>query len=318
MSLDPQAAKFLELVAGAPALDSVPAAVAREAAAETIPLTGPATPLAGVEDSVIETAAGRVPVRAYRPSLATGLPAVTYFHGGGWVIGNLDTHDRVPRDLAAYSGAVVVAVDYRLAPESPFPAAYDDCLGVVRRLLTDGAGLGVDPARIAVSGDSAGGNLAAVAGQQLRGVGRGIAHQALIFPVTDAAGVGQTASYRQYGTGHFLTTRDMRYFVSSYAGGTDPADERISPLRARDLGGLPPATIVTAECDPLRDEGEAYADRLRRSGVDVTLRRFDGQVHPFILLGGLIDDANEARRWVAARLRAALFADPGQGSRGVG
>jgi acetyl esterase len=179
---------------------------------------------------------------------------------------------------------------------------------VVRRLLEDGAGLDVDPARVAVTGDSAGGNLAAVACQQPRGVGSGIAHQVLIFPVTDAVAVGETASYREFGEGHFLTTRDMAYFVRSYAAGTDPADPKISPLRAADLSGLPPATVLTAECDPLRDEGEAYAKKLEQAGVEVTLRRFDGQVHPFILVGGLIDDAGVARSWLGERLRAALTA----------
>jgi acetyl esterase len=309
MPLNPQAAKFLDMLAGAPSLDSIPAEEARVAAAGLVPLSGSPADLAAIEDAVIDTRARGVRVRIYRPSLTPGLPVVTYFHGGGWVIGNLDTHDRVPRDIAAYSGAVVVAVDYRLAPESPFPSAYDDCLGVVRRLLEDGAGLAVDPGRVAVSGDSAGGNLAAVACQQLRGVESGIVHQALVFPVTDAAAVGETASYLEYGDGYFLTTRDMRYFVRSYAGDADPSDVRISPLRNANLSGLPPATVVTAECDPLRDEGEAYAERLREAGVAMAIRRFAGQVHPFILLGGLIDDANEARRWIAGQLRSALFPD---------
>jgi len=306
MALDPQAALFLQMAADAPPLDTITPDAARQAVVETIPVTGEPATLASVEDTAITTATGTVPVRVYRPSLAPGLPVSTYFHGGGWVIGDLDTHDRVTRDLAAASGAVVVAVDYRRAPESPFPAAYDDCLGVVQRLLEDGAGLGVDPARVAVAGDSAGGNLAAVACQRLRGVGSGIAHQVLIFPVTDAAAVGATASYREFGEGHFLTTRDMAYFVRSYAGRTDPADPRISPIRAADLSGLPPATVLTAECDPLRDEGEAYARDLERAGVEVTLRRFDGQVHPFVLIGSVIDDALVARSWLGERLRAAF------------
>ena len=306
MALHPQAARFLEMVAGAPPLETMPVEANRQSIIDAIALSGEPAELAAVEDQEIKTATGTVPVRVYRPSLASGLPVSAFFHGGGWVIGNLDTHDRVVRDLAVSSGAVVVAVDYRLAPEAPFPAAYDDCLGVVRRLLEDGAGLGVDPTRVAVAGDSAGGNLAAVVCQRLRGVGSGIVHQVLIFPATDAAAVGGTASYREFGEGHFLTTRDMAYFVRSYAGDTDPADVRISPLRATDLSGLPPATVLTAECDPLRDEGEAYARRLEQAGVEVTLRRFDGQVHPFVLLGGIVDDANVARSWLGERLRAAF------------
>jgi acetyl esterase len=308
MALHPQAARFLEMVAGAPPVETLSAEANRRSAIDTIPMTGERTELAAVEDQEIETATGTVPVRIYRPSLAGGLPVSAFFHGGGWVIGNLDTHDRVARDLSASSGAVVVAVDYRLAPEDPFPAAYDDCLGVTRRLLEDGAGLDIDRTRVAVAGDSAGGNLAAVACQQLRGVGSGIVHQVLVFPVTDATAVGETASYREFGEGHFLTTQDVAHFVRSYVGDADPADVRISPLRATDLSGLPPATVVTAECDPLRDEGEAYARRLEQAGVEVTVRRFDGQVHPFILLGGVIDDANVARSWIGERLRAAFTA----------
>ena len=249
-----------------------------------------------------------MPVRIYRPSLVGGLPVCAFFHGGGWALGNLDTHDRVARDLAAFSGAVVVAVDYRLAPEDPFPAAYDDCLGVTRRLLEDGAGLDIDRTRVAVAGDSAGGSLAAVACQQLRGVGSGIVHQVLIFPATDAASVGENASYREFGEGYFLTIPDIAHLVRSYAGDTDPADVRISPLRATDLSGLPPATVLTAECDPLRDEGEAYARHLEQAGVEVTARRFDGQIHTFISLGGIIDDANVARSWLGERLREAFTA----------
>jgi acetyl esterase len=294
------------MVADAPPLETVDVEATRQSVISAIAMTGEPTELAAIDDVKIEMTVGAVPVRFYRPSLADGLPVCAYFHGAGWVAGNLDTHDRIARDIAASSGVVVVAVDYRLAPEAPFPAALDDCLGVVRRLLEDGAGLGVDPARVAVAGDSAGGNLAAVACQQLRGVGSGIVHQVLICPVTDAAGVGATASYQEFGEGHFLTTRDMAYFVRSYAGKTDSADPRMSPLRADDLSGLPPATVLTAECDPLRDEGEAYARRLREAGVDVTLRRFDGQVHPFVLLGGILDDANVARSWLGERLRAAF------------
>jgi acetyl esterase len=302
MPLNPQAQKFLEMVGDAPPVDTITPEENRASLVAAIPLTGPRTELASVQDLSIQTGSGPVPVRVYRPSLATGLPATTYFHGGGWVAGSLDSHDTVCRDIAAASGAVVISVEYRLAPEHPYPAPLEDCLGVTRRLLRDGAGLGVDPARIAVAGDSAGGNLAAVAAQRLPG----IAHQVLIFAVLDVAGVGATGSYREFGSGYFLTQRDMAYFARSYAGGHDPTDALLSPVRAVDLRGLPPATIVTAEYDPLRDENEAYARMLQAVGVPVALRRFDGQVHPFHVFGGLIDDAIVARRWVGERLRAAL------------
>jgi acetyl esterase len=181
MTLHPQAAAFLNLVAGNPPLETISPEENRNTTRESIPLTGEPTQLAAIEDLTLDIVSGTVPVRVYWPSHETGLAVTTYFHGGGWVGGDLDSHDRIARDLAAASGVVVVAVDYRLAPENPFPAAYDDCLGVVRRLLEDGAGLGVDRHRVAVAGDSAGGNLAAVACQQLRGVRSGIKHQVLVL-----------------------------------------------------------------------------------------------------------------------------------------
>jgi acetyl esterase len=306
MPLHPQAVAFLEAVADAPPLDTLTPEENRAGLAPVIPLSGDPRPMASVEDRTIETATGPVSVRVYRPRAEPGMPVVAYFHGGGWVVGDLDSHDTTCRDLAGLADAAVVAVHFRRAPEHPFPAAYDDCVGVTRALLEDGAGLGVDPARVAVCGDSAGGNLAAVAALALRGVGSGLVHQALIYPVTDAAGVGATGSYAAFGEGHFLTTGDMAYFVRSYAGSTDPADPRLSPLRAPDLAGAAPASVVVAACDPLRDEGHAYADRLREAGVEADLREFAGQVHPFVLLAGIVDDAVEARAWLATRLRAAF------------
>lgn len=306
MPLHPQATQLVELAAGMPALETMDINEIRAAMGAMIELSGERTELAEVSDAAIALPTGEVPVRVYRPS-PHGVPAATaFFHGGGWVSGDLDSHDRVCRDIAAGSGAAVIAVHYRRAPEHPYPAALDDALGVVRRLLTDGAGLGVDPDRIAVTGESAGGNLAAVACQQLRHVGSGIKHQALIFPVTDCAGVGLTDSYRQFAEGHFLTLQDMRFFVRSYVGAADPADPRLSPLRASDFTGLPAASIVTAECDPLRDEGEAYGARLAEAGVKAEVRRYAGQVHPFIVFASLVDDARDARRWIAGRLGEAL------------
>lgn len=308
MGLSPQAAALLADFADTPPIELLPSEEHRQNIRNMINRTGRPAELAVVADDWIETPRRSVPVRIYRPGKADGLPVCVFFHGGGWVAGDLDTHDRICRDVAAVSGVVVVAVDYRLAPEQPFPAAYEDCLGVVRRLLEDGAGLDVDPARVAVAGESAGGNLAAEACLRLRGVGAGIAHQVLIFPVTDAAGVGATESYRRYAEGYYLTARDMAFFVRSYAAHIDPADPRVSPLRAEDLTGLPSATVLTAEFDPLRDEGEAYARRLSEAGSEVRLRRFDGMFHPFILFGGDLDDARSARTWIGERLREALRA----------
>lgn len=305
--LNPQAADFLKVTADAPPLEAIPVQTHRQIELDGRPLTGKRTDLAAVEDLVLRTTAGDVPVRVYRPSRAVDLPVVAFAHGGAWAVGDLDTHDHDARDLAARSGAVVVAIDYRLTPEHPFPAGLDDCVGVVRRLLQDGAGLGVDVTRVAVYGESSGGNLLAAACQQLRGEGAGIAHQILVYPATDATVVGDNESYRKFGEGYFLATADIAYAIHRYAGDADPADPRISPSRAEDLSGLPPATVLTAECDALRDEAEDYAARLRDAGVPTTLRRFAGQIHAFVHFAGAIEDGMAARAWLAEQTRLALF-----------
>ncbi|WNV76994.1 alpha/beta hydrolase [Geodermatophilus sp. DSM 44513] len=308
MPLHPQAEAFLSMVADAPPLDTCTVEENRAQLLGVIPLTGDRSELAEVRDTTLPGPGGDVPVRLYRPSADGDLPVLAYFHGGGWVLCDLDTHDTTCRDLARYSGAAVVAVDYRRAPEAPFPAAFEDCLAVTRALLDGSAGLGTDPDRVAVGGDSAGGNLAAGVAQALRGHTPSLVHQVLVYPLTDADGVGRTASYAAYGEGHFLTERDIGYFLQAYAGDTDRADPRLSPARAADLSGLPPATVVTAECDPLCDEGAAYAAALTAAGVPAQYTCFAGQVHPFVLLGGLVDAAHDARRLIGARLAEAFAA----------
>ncbi|NUT10902.1 MAG: alpha/beta hydrolase [Nonomuraea sp.] len=261
---------------------------------------GPKPRLFSVRDEVAE----QVPIRIYRADAEQDArPVVVYFHGGGWVFGSVKRNDALGRDLALRTGAVVVSVDYRLAPEHPFPAAADDAWSVVRDIFARPAfyqGNG----SVAVVGDSAGGNLAAVAAWQARDAGLQLAHQVLIYPVTDVA--METASYREYASGFGLDAAEMAWFARQYAAGADPDDPRLSPLRLKDFAGLPSATVVTAECDVLRDEGELYGARLAEAGVPVEVRRFEGAVHSFYALPGFFDQAAQAREYVAARLQEAL------------
>ncbi|MEU6717209.1 alpha/beta hydrolase [Nonomuraea sp. NPDC046802] len=245
-----------------------------------------------------------VPIRIYRADPGDGrLPVVVFFHGGGWVYGGIKRSDALGRDLAIRTGAVVVSADYRLAPEHPFPAAADDAWTVVRDIFARPAFYQSDGS-VAVCGESAGGNLAAVVAWQARDAGLRLAHQSLIFPVLDLA--MDTPSHREFAKGYVLGTKEMAWFARQYAGDADRADPRLSPLCLADVTGLAPATVVTAEYDVLRDEGEAYAARLARAGVPAESRRFEGAVHGFVGLPGLFDQAVEAREYVAERLRESL------------
>lgn len=306
MTVHPQAQAFLDVVAGAPPLDTQSADRNRADLTGALPLTGTPARVHSVEHLTLPGPAGPVPVRVHRPRAGADLPVFVWFHGGGWVLGGPDLCDTTARDIALAGDVVVVSPDYRLAPEHPFPAAVDDATAVTQALLA-GALPGVDPARLGVGGDSAGGNLAAVVAQRLRHE-PGLRHQVLGYPVMQAR-VGSTPSYRDYAEGYFLTARDMQYFLDCYAPGVDPDDPALAPAATRDLRGLAPATVVTAECDPLRDEGEQYAVALGAAGVDVLLRRFEGQVHPFLYMSALIDDAVVARTLIGERLRAALHDD---------
>jgi acetyl esterase len=308
MPLDPQARFLLDQLAarGGPALHELTPAQAREAfEAMRVPLPG--EPVAELRDLRVRGPAGEIPARLYRPEGAPArAPALVYFHGGGWVIGSLDTHDSLCKALANRSGACVVSVDYRLAPEHGWPAAAEDCYAATCHVAEEGAALGIDGARLAVGGDSAGGNLAAVVALLARDRGAPrLRHQVLIYPVTDHD--FETASYRENGEGYFLTTAMMRWFWDHYvADASRRADPSASPLRAEKLAGLPPATVLTAEYDPLRDEGEAYAARLREAGVPVTCTRYAGQIHGFVSLLDLIDDGRRAAGEIGAALRSAL------------
>jgi acetyl esterase len=220
-----------------------------------------------------------VRVRLYRPSGATGA-AIVYFHGGGWVLGSIETHDRQCRQLAHGSGATVFNVDYRRAPDHPFPAAYDDAFAVTRQVLEGGASLGVDSTRVGLAGDSAGGNLAAAVALACRSsAGPDILAQLLVYPAVDAEMT--SASYDENADGPFLSKNEMVWFYGHYQMDHDVHDWRLSPIHADDLSGLPPALVVTAELDPLRDEGEAYASALANAGVRATAVRYAGVCHGF-------------------------------------
>jgi acetyl esterase len=312
MALDPQAQAVIEMVArsGRPAYHTLSPKDARQLFLETRPAATPTPPQIGsVRDLVAETAAGTIPLRLYRPagvSDATPLPAYLYFHGGGWVIGDLETHDVLCRQLTAASGASVISVDYRLAPEHKFPAAADDAWAATRWVVAHGGELGLDAGRLAVGGDSAGGNLAAVVALMARDAGGpAIRQQVLIYPVTDV--MRETRSYADFAEGYMLTRDSMRWFIAHYLRSKDDArDWRVSPLRAPSLAGLPPALIVTAGFDPLRDEGEMYAGRLRDAGVMVDYVCYGGMVHGFAGMGKLIDTAQRAVSLIGDALRQAL------------
>ena len=268
-------------------------------------------PVGAVEDRAIPGPAGDLPVRIYRPGRDAGTPpAFVYYHGGGHVIGNLDTHDAVARNLCNGAGWVVVSVDYRLAPEHRFPAAAEDAFAAVRWCATQGAEIGIDPERIAVGGDSAGGNLAAVAALMARDAGGpAIRLQVLVYPVTDYA--CDTASYRTYAQGYgLLEAQSMRWFRDHYLRGeADRLDWRAAPLRAGDLSGVAPALVLTAQCDVLHDEGDAYAHRLRAAGVDVDYRDCEGMIHGFFTMAPAIDGAVRAQALVCDALMRTSASD---------
>jgi acetyl esterase len=268
---------------------------------------GSAAPIGEMIDRTIEGPAGRMRVRYYRPpaTVARLLPAILFFHGGGWVMGSLEGYDLVCRYFCARTGCAVIAVDYRLAPEHKFPAAIDDAVASFRWLAGEAVGLGIDPARIVIAGDSAGGNIAAVATRLLRDEPRPPCLQWLIFPATDLA--FETPSYRSCGEGFFVTRAAMEWFRGHYL--NDPAeiaDPRASPLRAPDLSGVAPALVFTNGIDPLRDEGQAYADRLSAAGVKTIHREFDSLIHGFVGMRGALQAAARAMDDMVAGLRHEL------------
>lgn len=307
MPLHPQAVAFLKSIdtGAAPAEPDVE--VMREGIRAN-PHRGTGPGIAQVTDAAV----GDVPVRVYRPADGV-LPAVVYFHGGGWSVGDLDTADPMCRHLAAEAGCAVVSVGYRLAPEHPFPAAVEDAHAVTTDVVRRAAHYGIDPGAVAVAGDSAGGNLATVTARLMRDDGVTLAHQLLLCPNTDSG--LDAPSFAEFSEGYGLSAATMAWFLGHYLGCADRSDPRIAPVRAGDLAGLAPATIVTAEYDILRDEGERYAGLLRAAGVPVELKRYDGMIHNFVTMPEAFDDAGAARAWGADRLREAFRAVQTTGER---
>ena len=299
MPVDPQMQAVIERAAksGLPPYCSVSAAEARRLYKETRAALAPGAPeVAEVRDLAGSGPAGPIALRLYRAAgteTDAALPVLVYFHGGGWTIGDLDTHDIVCRTLANKARCAVVAVDYRMGPEHKFPAAVEDCVAATRWVAEQGAALGVDSARIAVGGDSAGGNLAAVVALTLRDAGGPpLAFQALVYPATDQR--MDTASHMSFAEGYLLTRKNMLWFRDNYLLPADYDDWRASPLRATEFAHLPPAHIITAGYDPLRDEGRAYSDRLVAAGVPVLYECFEGMAHGFLTMGGALAAANHA------------------------
>ena len=309
--IDPQVQAVLEMVikSGRPAYNTLSPKEARQLFRETRPPSTPTPPEIGEVKNLVIDGPSQVAVRTYRPkgvAATTALPALVYFHGGGWVIGDLDTHDVLCRFLAAEAGIAVVNVDYRLAPEAKFPAAADDAWAATQWVVKNAAKLGIDASRLAVGGDSAGGNLAAVVALMARDAGApALKLQVLMYPVTDVG--TQTQSYKDFGEGYLLTRDGMKWFFDHYLASKDQeSDWRVSPLRAKSLAGVAPALIITAGFDPLRDEGEAYARKLREAKVRTDYVCYGGMIHGFMPMGKLIDTGNRAVSHAAASLREAL------------
>jgi acetyl esterase/lipase len=263
-------------------------------------------PVDQIRDLKIPGPAGEIPIRVYTPKIQSPAPALIYFHGGGWVLGDLESHDHVCRALANNASCVVLSVDYRLAPEHKFPAAVHDSFAATQWIADHAGELGVDRSRIAVGGDSAGGNLAAVVSQVARDRGGpGIAYQLLIYPSTDMR--MNMPSIEENADGPLLTKASMHWFVNHYLNSdADRTDPLASPLLASSLRGLPPAFIVTAECDPLRDEGEAYGQHLREAGVPVEVQRYEGMPHGFFSFAAALDGGRRAFADATGRLRSAF------------
>jgi acetyl esterase len=305
--------KLLDQLSEAPAVDfdslTNPQAIATYLEGARTPVDRPQ----GVAVHIVEDlVAGErdIPVRVYQPASNAPLPALVYFHGGGWVIGDLELHDDTCRMLANDAGCIVVSAQYRLAPEHPFPVPLDDCWSVLRWAVDHLSERGWDGSTLAVAGSSSGGNLAAAVGMRARDEGLHLALQLLLYPALDST--MSTDSWRNFGEGYFLSAPQMAWYWRQYEPDASVrAQPDVSPTQGTGLEGLAPALIVTAEYDLLRDEGEQYAERLRAAGVPVRLWRFSGQIHGFLSLGASLPEVHEAKVALAALVGAALHAGPG-------
>ncbi len=313
MPLDPQAQAYLDQTAamGIPHIATLTPETVRAGIAAQFEAERQQTPpelVARVENRTIPGPAGEIPIRVYTPEGDGPFPALVFFHGGGWVICSLDSHDGICRALANGAGCVVVSVDYRLAPEHPFPAAPEDCFAATQWVAAHAGELHADPARLAVGGDSAGGNLTAVVTQMAwAGGGPALAFQLLIYPAVDFRSDAGYPSMTDNAQGYLLDKQAMDWFRDHYLRDeADRTDVQASPMLASDLRGLPPALVITADYDPLRDEGEAYARRLQEVGVPVTVRRYPGMIHGFFGMTTLFDRAKDAQAEAVAALRAAF------------
>jgi acetyl esterase len=310
MPLDRQVSLLLDTVRelNLPDLSTLPPDAGREMTRKQRERLPPG-PNALVEDLRVPGPAGDIPVRVYRPldAASTVLPVLVWFHGGGWVIGSVHESDADCRRLAVDGKFAVVSVEYRLAPEYPFPAAPEDCYAVVAWVAAHAERLHVDPTRLAVGGDSAGGNLAAVVSLMARDRGGpGILFQLLVYPVTDIASM-ETPSHHENAEGYFLTRNSMLWFRDHYTPDASiRTNPHVSPLHATNLAGLPRALVITAEFDPLRDEGEAYADRLLAAKVPVTKNRYAGQIHGFFSMNAFLEGGRQAFQEAVDALRAAF------------
>jgi acetyl esterase len=296
MPLDPKVKEFLYIMKkiGAPPVSSMTPEEARRSILDKPKLPFSPPPISRAADSVIPGPGGDLTIRVYTPEGKGPFPILIFSHGGGFVLGNLDTHDPVCRNLCAGAGCVVVAVDYRLAPENKFPAATDDCLAATCWAAENAEALGGDPNRICVGGDSAGANLSTVTAMRIRDEGGpNLRGQLLVYPLTDYHTPG-TPSIKKF-AGLFLTWEEMVWFAEQYIGDPSEIDHpHVHPLRARDLSDLPPALVMTAEYDPLRDEGERYAERMASRRVPVRHIRYNGMIHGFFGFLGIFDQAEQA------------------------